>query len=445
MFDLVSPRATNDGLGAEELSAPIPAIRPSRISMKSSIRQVGLWFATGCLIALSGPTLSANEPPRQPTGMGGEPIKNAPLAPYQQELLTLAFDVASAIPVRPHIKDRSRTQASVVDACFQLNQPETALGFIERIGNWRRGAGHADYALHAAKLGDRGAAARHIEIARQVAAQEEDWRRDHINVAIASVHAWLGQMSRADQLAAEAQDSESARLTAVKVAIGDDESFESQMTELEAVTAGESYDLLVHALNAYVKLFDRHFGHDVRRERIERRIRESSRKLPAPFRIELLMSMSAIAVEHGHLAKALAVVDEGRCVLDGHAWPLPNRISLIARLAGRRHAAGGIDAARTELNEAIALYDAERASIVDIDRASVLRAVAESLRQINDGERSLAAYKRAIEEGVQNPNSRPRAEDLCATCISMALSGVEPDEALWVRLRAIRAALEAPW
>jgi hypothetical protein len=53
--------------------------------------------------------------------------------------------------------------------------------------------------------------------------------------------------------------------------------------------------------------------------------------------------------------------------------------------------------------------------------------------------------RRFVEEGVENPNSRPRAEDLSATCRSMALHAVEPDADLWKRMRQIGDGLGPPW
>lgn len=64
---------------------------------------------------------------------------------------------------------------------------------------------------------------------------------------------------------------------------------------------------------------------------------------------------------------------------------------------------------------------------------------------MGDTAAALAVYKRAVEEGVHNPNSRPRAEDLSATCCSMALHGVEPDGSLWARMEDIRGRLGDPW
>jgi len=80
---------------------------------------------------------------------------DAPLEAYQRELLEIAFEAASAIPSDPHIKSRSQAQAAVVTACLELNQPQRALGYIERIDDWRRGTAYADLARHCMRGGFR--------------------------------------------------------------------------------------------------------------------------------------------------------------------------------------------------------------------------------------------------------------------------------------------------
>jgi hypothetical protein len=64
---------------------------------------------------------------------------------------------------------------------------------------------------------------------------------------------------------------------------------------------------------------------------------------------------------------------------------------------------------------------------------------------MRDPTEALAVYKQAAEAAVENPNSRPRAEDLSAICLSMAKRTVEPDAALWARIREIKSALGEPW
>jgi hypothetical protein len=64
---------------------------------------------------------------------------------------------------------------------------------------------------------------------------------------------------------------------------------------------------------------------------------------------------------------------------------------------------------------------------------------------MGDTAAALAVYKQAVEAGMENPNSRPRAEDLAATCCSMAVHAVQPDAELFARIREICAGLSDPW
>ena len=95
--------------------------------------------------------------------------------------------------------------------------------------------------------------------------------------------------------------------------------------------------------------------------------------------------------------------------------------------------------------DAIEADDAERERIAPIFRASALRPIAETYQSMGDNAAALALYKRVVEEGANNKNARPRAEDLSATCRSMALNAAEPDSELWARLREISAGLCNPW
>ena len=92
-----------------------------------------------------------------------------------------------------------------------------------------------------------------------------------------------------------------------------------------------------------------------------------------------------------------------------------------------------------------ALYREHASSIVNIDRADVLRSLAETYQVLGDSMTSLSVYRQVIEEGMINPNSRPRAEDLSTTCCSMAILAVEPDSQLWTRIHQIREGLGQPW
>ena len=90
-------------------------------------------------------------------------------------------------------------------------------------------------------------------------------------------------------------------------------------------------------------------------------------------------------------------------------------------------------------------YGRTSSGIVDIDRADFLRPLAEALARADERERALMTWQLALEAGRLNPNARPRAEDLCLTCLSMIRSDVEPTPDMLRTCEAIRDGLKAPW
>jgi hypothetical protein len=117
----------------------------------------------------------------------------------------------------------------------------------------------------------------------------------------------------------------------------------------------------------------------------------------------------------------------------------------MTALASARYRAGDVEHARQVAQSALGVFDTERANILGVDRARALRCIAETYQTVGDSTTALKVYERAVEEGAANPNAKPRAEDLTATCCSMALHGVEPDAKLRARLNEICEKLGDPW
>jgi len=368
------------------------------------------------------------------------------LSAYQYDLLSIAFETASAIPVHPHIKDRSKAQEAVITGLLKLHQPLQALECIKSIDNWRRGAAYADFAFYCARHGFVEDVQPCLEIAAKIAElAEQDWRRDRIKVKIARTLALLGQNQRADELKTDVDDSEVGKVEEVKAMICDDESFQGLVDTLNSLIATGNFDLVKNALHSYAELFTRFYSKSERRRQIEETIESALPKLPAFARIELMTKLVQACLDKEDTENALRFVDETQALTNSFAWPLEYRIPLIANLAVLRFRAGDVDRAKNDVNAAFALFQQEGHKIVNIYRARTLRPVAEALKQMGDPDAALEVYKRAIEEGVANPNSRPRAEDLSATCLSMASHGVEPDEELLTRINDISDGLGNPW
>ena len=231
----------------------------------------------------------------------------------------------------------------------------------------------------------------------------------------------------------------------VKASLGDKESFDDQMTARESPIDAGNYDLVKGSLEASTDLFDRMYDDTERRSLAETKIKTSWGAVPAFVRIEILIDLAESALGHSDQNKALELVNEGKVIMDTHQWPLEVRIPMSARLAGLRFRSGDRRRARSDADALRSLYAAEGNAIVNIYRARALLPLAQAYQSMGESDTALGVYKQAVEEGIDNPNSRPCAEDLSATCCSMALCALEPDAELWTRLHQIHDGLRPPW
>lgn len=388
------------------------------------------------------------------------PAQDAGLAPCQAELLDLAYDAASAFPLDPHVKNRSRAQEAVVAACLELDQPQRALRYAAGIANWRRGKCLADIAYHLARRDPKADVQAYLDEAERIAGDAprddgtatgdsiegtQEWRRDRVRAAIARTYILLGKDERAARVALGVVDSEVGAIHGEKARHGAPESFEEQIRELDALVATGSFDPQRAALNAYVELFQRNYDDVARRQLVEEKIPLAWAKLPLDVRVQAELQLAAHAIARADSPKATAILDEAQRMLDAVKWDAEFHVPLVARLATARYRAGDRERARTQADSALAAYARDRLNIVNMYRAGVLRPLAEAYAAMGDAAQARQVYADALEEGVLNPNSRPRAEDLATTATSMAVHGVEPDLALRTRMQAIRSKLGAPW
>lgn len=410
-----------------------------------------------CLAVLCAASCSDSQAAGAPATAAASPEQkalplpeDAALEPWQVELLELAMDAAGALPVHPHIKTRSLAQESVVEACIALGQPRRALECNARIGNWRRGVGYAGLAQHLAERGiedgvDELIALAEVESRLEGEENPQDWQRDLIRSKIAAALLQLGRAGDAAAFEAGLEDAEYGRVAAAKAALLSRDELDARLAELDALLATATLDQLRSALVAAIELYARAFREPQQRARCEGWIARASLKVPAQIRLEVRLELSRRAVELGDPAEAATQVAQARAVLDGVQWLPEDRVPLTARVAAARFAAGDVETARRELSEARRAYDEGYESIPDFWRGSALRPVAEACVSVGEREQALTLYRRAAEEGVRNPNARPRTEDLVATCLSMARQGLRPDEDLVERLRATRKGLSDPW
>jgi tetratricopeptide (TPR) repeat protein len=422
--------------------------------MSSSTSRAGSTSADAAPIGSLGAKASGvdKNPSSSAADAPASALPDRPLAAYQTELLEIAFDSATKFPVKPHLATRSKTQESVVEACFELDQPRRALSYVQQIDDWRRGMGYADYAFYSAQHGQKKDDVRHyLDLARDTAAhwmKDQDsqyWQIDRIKAAIARTHLVMGETQEAARFEAGTADFEAEKVEVLKASLLTPDLFDHEFELIDRSIATGNFDLTKSGLETAAQLFGKFYTDAGRRSMLEAKIKSSWTKLPLQIRIDLMIEMIEAALDHQDRTKALALVAETRELMESAPWLPEDRIPLLGKLAGLRHRAGDEQAAKGELDEAIATFDAEREKIQSFNRAGALRPLAVVYRSMGDNQGALALYRKAIEEGSVNPNARPRAVDLSATCCSMALHGVEPDAELKARIKQIRDGLVDPW
>lgn len=377
--------------------------------------------------------------------VAGPAPTEVPLPTFQIELIELAFETASAIPVEPHIKDRSKMQELVVMTCLELDQPARARTYAAHIENWRRGASDGSYAAYCAERGFDTEAEAYAERAAAVAEEASDWRRDTIRARIAETYLWLKQPKVASEYETGMTEHTVGTSHSVRAQVIDDELFSAQVDALDALMATNVFDKVRNGCDACVELFDRFYDDDERRELAAQRITDAWHVLPHRVRIELLRDLTDASLAHGDNAKALEFIDMTESVMGEVNWRAEDRVPILAHVARQRFEAGDVEGASATAEESLETFEAERESIVNIYRAEGLQPLAEAYHVMGDREAALKVYRMALDEGAANPNARPRAEDLCATLCSMAVRSFEPTTELRERIHDIRKGLDHPW
>jgi hypothetical protein len=381
----------------------------------------------------------------------GSAPANGQVPAEQRQLFELAFRAASAIPLNPHVKTRSRLQEMVVLQALEAGLQGRAAAWCEQIAGWRRGTASAALALQCAKQGDHQGVQRWLDAATRVAdgiandPDEQAWRRDTIRAAIARVQLQLGDHEAAQKSADGLVHAEATAMMGTRAETMTRDEVAAFMGSLPPLFERVDFEECRAALAACAGLHNRFYYDADLRQQLAGTVATAYPKLPPVIRIELLCKLAEAAVSHVSGEAGIGHLDQAANILAASSLLPEQGIPLELRLASLRWRCGDHDGGRKAVAAAKASFTAQRAMIADIWRAGVLRSIAEALRTMGDKTASIATYAEAVSAGIENPNSRPRAEDLVATCLSMQKSGTAPDAALMQRLTSLVDGLGHPW
>jgi tetratricopeptide (TPR) repeat protein len=450
-----------------DTTAPTIAMRPLRFALVLLAAAGSVAGATARPFELVAPqeapaAAPADEDPKvtreRRVGLSSEiagKLADAKVDEHRRHLLELAGSIADRIPARPLAKDRALTQQVVVEASLALDQMRFAHERSLAIDNWRRGIAWSHLAYAAAEHDRKDVA---IEYARAAAVladdleiwlseyeTSQDWRRDRIRGRVGQAYARLGDLDTAAGFVVDAEPSEAGKVAIVVSAHAPLDDYEERLAYMKATLPNVGFDAARDALAAAIELFGRFHGEPERRDAIAAVAREGWSKLPIDVRVWAMAGLAEKCIEHGDAAGALAWIAEARVASAGGNWRPSFRIPVDAQLVGLAHRAGDVERASAEAAALRALYDTQRDNIVNIDRADALVPLAEAHVVMGDFETAKKLYRRAIDEALVNPNSKPRAIDLVDVAVSLATVELPADAELLAHLASAATKLSDPW
>jgi tetratricopeptide (TPR) repeat protein len=413
--------------------------------MKHNNWMMGCWQRGTWIVLLACSAMAIGFPEDQGSGPGTVLEVETTATP-----LELAFQAASALPQMPHAKTRARLQEQVALAYLGAGDADRAEACFDLIDNWRRGVGYADLAQHWVLAGQPKRAEALLQRALAVGedsrgTEQQAWRRGRILGKASAVLMSLGRDGEAAKLAAGLESVEAMPVQLAqmrKLGRGDWDLLAERLKH--AVAAGQ-FEEQRAALEAACEFQSRFYEDSILREKVLSAIHTSWGKMPAQVRLGLIQTLGATAQANGDGKAALTQLEMAEDFMAGLVWRVEEELPWVAAFAKLRANCGDRDGAKEALRRALLRYDAGEKDIVDIYRSGALRPLAEAYVVLGERERAQAIYRRALDAGGVNPNSRPRAEDFVATVCSMTGVGFQPNAALLQHMAEFQGTLGAPW
>lgn len=386
------------------------------------------------------------------------------MAPYQKGLLELAYSGVSEIPLRPHIKNRSRAQLKVARACLELNNPSMAETFVADIQNWERWMGYADIAAYYAEQGLHDQSQNSIDKVLPALRMSEDIRSGKVAVSTPNplidtlvdrrYEAVLTRVEEVQRLnrdskTEKALDQQFGEVNAAGLNAGilasQAASTADAIAALKPFTSHDNFEIAYFGFHELAKVADRYYDTIDLSRILNEDVKPRLTKVPVFLQIDLYLEFAGVAMNHDDVEAVMPILEELETMVAGLESRPRYYIPESARVLKLMIDVQQVERAGVWVDELMAYYNGKRDVITNIERAGLVCSLAEVYHKLGKADVVLDLYSRAVAEGTVNPNSRPQADDLNRICCSLALNEVEPNEVLQRQLREMRNGLGDPW
>ena len=348
--------------------------------------------------------------------MAADPVA-ASVAP-PRSLLDDAWSFACAITHDDD--DRSRSQATVVQAWLEAGAVTQAAGLASHMQGWRKLAGYADVAAALARAGRTNDAVRFLLEAEYQVPGVEGWPYDRVQMRIARAKAYLGRTGEVESLARlyiEHRECRAEARTALAIALVRAGRIEEALTAFDGLPEPDLFDAVVSRTSGFRDMAaaaDLPAGK--RRELLERAWAESLKvagwrqtdlqyDLVAQARDARLPSLERAWLQHATASTLTAGIPDfvraGQIAQAAAAWGRLGDTNRLAQLEA-------------------AFRAGPQKSIELIAQPAPLARIAEGYRLAGDTARSDALFAEAFAIAGALVNPRPRALACVEVLLAMA-------------------------
>lgn len=377
--------------------------------------------------------------------------EDAALRPDTRRCLDLAFAAASKMPTQPHGRNRARLRAEIAESALDVGALDACASYLAAVEGWRKPFVAARLAEAWATRGNAAQSAAALSEAVSALSPEsaavftQDWQRDRVRAQIARALIASGKTDAAASYLKDLVASEASRTLPLEASRASVATFPATMLAIDGCLATNDFDRMQFAVEALLAFPSTILSDSDLFDAIEAKCVGTVAKFPTEFRAQALTRLAGRAIEVAETVRARRLLDSAEAAVAAATMLPEDGLPLRARAVAMRYASGEKEAASTAFAALESEFVSRRGGIVDIRRAGVVRAFAEAAWRMDRKSKAAELWLRALDEGLANPNSRPRAEDLAATCRSIVAVGAVPDAAFLAKADALLQGLGDPW
>ncbi|MBN1830783.1 MAG: hypothetical protein JW896_01590 [Deltaproteobacteria bacterium] len=365
--------------------------------------------------------------------------------------LEWGFKFASAIPVTPHLVDRSHSQYLILEAYLDRDMPDQAAEHASRIADWRECLSYADLAVyfaqkkHDKKVSDYSKRAR--VCADRLIDWETSWQRDRVLLRITEAQAIVGQSWAAEKTEAQLPVESAVQARTLRLSRMDSpDDYKKKIDRLKSIENSENMEVRRDVARAYIAILMQ-LGPAVTDKQIvtlQTRVYKLAETLPQLMQHEILCSLSRTAFSVGQEGRGRDVLEYAEKQLKRRELKARFDVKTLVTLAEIwDEKAGDSQHAQSLLDEAKDLFMKGR--LKGTDQVRALISLAQGYGIHGDHEAAWYFFRQAIQIAGLQVNARPRAMNLTEICAAIGQWSVPWPDDIEKEMIRLYEALGDPW